>query len=212
MCNSPYSPRARARTLSTDSSVCFRRSRTSSRKSFPSAVSVTPRELRRRRSTPISSSKSWICRLNAGCATRTRAAALVKFNASPTARKYRRCRSSTEQFYHAGKAWQHNKHGIGRIQNARPPFSKPNNERKTMKKNVIDIIERFQTHHALREERELKNSHASRNGAVAPSAPDKIGMPEDSDKNVDINHSQPNESTHDVELPTPHAERFVRTI
>jgi hypothetical protein len=40
--------------------------------------------LRRKRSTPISSSKSWICRLNAGCATRSCAAALVKFNASPT--------------------------------------------------------------------------------------------------------------------------------
>src|SRR3981081_2137283 len=118
MCNSPYSPRARARTLSTDSSACFNSSRTSSRKSFPSAVSVTPRALSRRRSTPISSSRSWICRLNAGCATRSRAAALVKFNASPTARKYRRCRSSTARFYHAGKASRHNKHGIGRIQNA----------------------------------------------------------------------------------------------
>ena len=31
-----------------------------------------------------------------------------------------------------------------------------------MKNNVIDIIERFQTHHALQEERELKNLHASR--------------------------------------------------
>jgi len=81
-----------------------------------------------------------------------------------------------------------------------------------MKKNVIDIIQRFQTHHALQEERERKNSHASANGAVAPSIPGKTGMPEDSDKNVDINHSQPNESTQDVELPTPHAERFVRTI
>ena len=37
-----------------------------------------------------------------------------------------------------------------------------------MKKNVIDIIELFQTHHALEEERELKNSHA----------PDKNGMSE----------------------------------
>jgi hypothetical protein len=40
---------------------------------------------------------------------------LVKFNASPTARKYRRCRSSTAQFHHAEKASQRNKHGIGRI-------------------------------------------------------------------------------------------------
>src|SRR6478672_8663505 len=72
-------------------------SRTSSRKSFPSAVSVTPRGLRRRRSTPISSSKSCTCRLKAGCATRSCAAALVKLKASPTARKYRRCRSSIAQ-------------------------------------------------------------------------------------------------------------------
>jgi len=43
--------------------------------------------------------------------------------------------------------------------------------------NVIDIIERFQTHHALQEEREMKNSHASRNGAVAPGVPDKNGLP-----------------------------------
>jgi hypothetical protein len=47
-----------------------------------------------------------------------------------------------------------------------------------MKKNVIDIIQSFQTHHALQEERELKNSHAARNGAVAPGAPDKNGIPE----------------------------------
>ena len=44
-------------------------------------------------------------------------------------------------------------------------------------RNVIDIIERFQTHHALREEREMKNFHASTNGAVVP---DKNGMPEQS--------------------------------
>ena len=47
-----------------------------------------------------------------------------------------------------------------------------------MKKSVIDIVESFQTHHALQEERELKNSHASRNGAVPPSAPNKNGIPE----------------------------------
>jgi len=46
--------------------------------------------------------------------------------------------------------------------------------------NVIDIIERFQTHHALREEREMKNFHASTNGEVAPGVPDKNGMPEKS--------------------------------
>jgi hypothetical protein len=49
-----------------------------------------------------------------------------------------------------------------------------------MKTNVMDIVERFQTHHALQEERELNNSHASGNGAVAPSVPEKNGMPENS--------------------------------
>jgi hypothetical protein len=54
---------------------------------------------------------------------------------------------------------------------------KTHNERKTMKNSVIDIVQRFQTHHALQEEREL-NSHASRNGAVPPSVPDNNGIPE----------------------------------
>lgn len=47
-----------------------------------------------------------------------------------------------------------------------------------MKKNVIDIIQSFQTHHALQEERQLKNSHAHGNGAAAPGALDKNGIPE----------------------------------
>src|SRR5215470_19947958 len=118
MCSSPYSPRARARVFSTDSSTRFNSSRTSSRKSFPSAVSVTPRGLRRKRSTPISSSRSCTCRLNAGCATRRRAAALVKFKTSPTTRKYRRCRSSIADIHYAEKASQCEEHGIGQIQNA----------------------------------------------------------------------------------------------
>jgi hypothetical protein len=33
--------------------------------------------------------------------------------------------------------------------------------------SVIDIVERFQTKHALEEERETKNFHLSTNGAVA---------------------------------------------
>ena len=37
-----------------------------------------------------------------------------------------------------------------------------------MNNNLLDIIERFQTHHALQEEREMKDPHASTNGAVAP--------------------------------------------
>jgi len=36
--------------------------------------------------------------------------------------------------------------------------------------NIINIVERFQMHHALQEEREFKNSHLSRNGTSARSA------------------------------------------
>ena len=35
------------------------------------------------------------------------------------------------------------------------------------RRGVIDIVERFQTKHALQEERETKNLHPSTNGAVA---------------------------------------------
>ena len=42
-----------------------------------------------------------------------------------------------------------------------------------MSNNVIDIIERFQTRHALQEEREMKNFNASRNGAPTQGVPDK---------------------------------------
>jgi len=44
-----------------------------------------------------------------------------------------------------------------------------------MSNNVIDIIERFQTRHALQEEREMNNFHASTNDAVAPGIPDENG-------------------------------------
>ena len=44
-----------------------------------------------------------------------------------------------------------------------------------MSKNLIDIIERFQTRHALQEEREMNNFHAARNGAVAAGMPDENG-------------------------------------
>ena len=37
------------------------------------------------------------------------------------------------------------------------------------RRSVIDIVERFQTKHALQEERKTKNFHPSTNGAVAPS-------------------------------------------
>jgi hypothetical protein len=40
-------------------------------------------------------------------------------------------------------------------------------------KNIMDIIERFQTHHALKEEREMENSHASGNGAAPSNVRDK---------------------------------------
>ena len=43
-------------------------------------------------------------------------------------------------------------------------------------RNVIDIIARFQTEHALQEERERKTLHASPNGAVISGAPDKKGI------------------------------------
>jgi hypothetical protein len=42
--------------------------------------------------------------VSSDAAPRGCAAALVKFNASATAKKYRRCSSSTAQFYHAEKA------------------------------------------------------------------------------------------------------------
>ena len=37
------------------------------------------------------------------------------------------------------------------------------------RRSVIDIVERFQTKHALQGEQEIKNFHPSTNGAVAPS-------------------------------------------
>jgi hypothetical protein len=49
-------------------------------------------------------------------------------------------------------------------------------QRKTIKMNIIDIVERFQMLHALQEEREFKNSHASRNGTGARSAPTTNGI------------------------------------
>jgi NAD(P)-dependent dehydrogenase (short-subunit alcohol dehydrogenase family) len=44
------------------------------------------------------------------------------------------------------------------------------------RRSVVDIVERFQTQHALQEEREMKNSHPSINGATAPGVIDKNGM------------------------------------
>jgi quercetin 2,3-dioxygenase len=61
---------------------------------IPASESCTPRELRSNKVAPSSSSRSRICRLNAGCATRNRAAAFVKFDNSATVTKYRKCRRS----------------------------------------------------------------------------------------------------------------------
>ena len=44
------------------------------------------------------------------------------------------------------------------------------------RRNVIDIIARFQTEHALQEERERKTLHASPNGTVISGPPDKKGI------------------------------------
>jgi len=41
------------------------------------------------------------------------------------------------------------------------------------RRSVVDIVERFQTQHALQEEREMKNLHPSTNGGAAPSIADK---------------------------------------
>ena len=46
-----------------------------------------------------------------------------------------------------------------------------------MSGNIVDIIERFQTRHALQEEQEMKNFNASRNGAPTQGVPDKNAMP-----------------------------------
>ncbi len=44
------------------------------------------------------------------------------------------------------------------------------------RRNVIDIIERFQTRHALQEEHEMKNFNASTDGGSTQGVPDKDGM------------------------------------
>jgi hypothetical protein len=48
------------------------------------------------------------------------------------------------------------------------------------RRSVIDIVERFQTQHALQEEREMNNFHVSTNGSLAPGVPDKNGTPRNS--------------------------------
>jgi hypothetical protein len=46
------------------------------------------------------------------------------------------------------------------------------------RRSVVDIVERFQTQHALQEEREMKNLHPSKNGMVFAGASDKNGTSE----------------------------------
>jgi hypothetical protein len=75
-------------------SACRSSASASSSSSSPSAVRVTPLGLRRKRSTPISSSRSCTCRLKAGWAMRSLVAALVKLRARATATKYRKWRNS----------------------------------------------------------------------------------------------------------------------
>jgi hypothetical protein len=60
-----------------------------------------------------SSSCRWLFTVSTAHQLEVVFAILVKFNASPTVKKYRRCRSSTAHFLHAAKAWLRNKHGIG---------------------------------------------------------------------------------------------------
>jgi len=45
------------------------------------------------------------------------------------------------------------------------------------RRNVINIIERFQTRHALQEEHEMKNFNASTDREPTQGVPDKNGMP-----------------------------------
>ena len=64
-----------------------------------------------------------------------------------------------------------------------------------MSGNIIDIIERFQTRHALQEEQEMKNFNASRNGAPAQGVPDKNAMPRNS-----IFETQKNINTKQIQI------------
>jgi len=45
------------------------------------------------------------------------------------------------------------------------------------RRSVIDIVERFQTQHALQEEREMKDFRHLSNGAADPGVPDNNGTP-----------------------------------
>jgi hypothetical protein len=64
--------------------------------------------------------------------------------------------------------------------------------------NVIDIIERFQTRHALQEEQEMKNFNVSTGGAATQGVPDKNEMPNGifgTQKSINTKEVQPNGET-----------------
>ena len=69
--------------------------RASGRKTRPAWVRLTDLAVRSSNRTPISSSRSRICRLSAGCEMCNFNAARETFSVSATETKYRRCRSST---------------------------------------------------------------------------------------------------------------------
>ena len=87
-CSSVSPLPAIARTFPTASSVCFRIARASSRNARPASVRRTDLAVRSSNCTPISSSRSRICRLNDGCETCNRCiAARETFSISATATK-----------------------------------------------------------------------------------------------------------------------------
>jgi hypothetical protein len=83
-----------------------------------SAVRVTPRGLRIKRSTPISSSRSCTWRLRAGCATRNSAAARVKCRLGLPPRSNVGAEVPMESHY-AGKAWPCKEQSISRLKSDR---------------------------------------------------------------------------------------------
>src|SRR5205085_359337 len=71
----PTTPRLDPRACSNASSTCWRMCRAEARHTSPAGVSTMPFGTRSNSSTSISRSRSWICRVSAGCASRSRLAA-----------------------------------------------------------------------------------------------------------------------------------------
>jgi hypothetical protein len=63
------------------------------------------------------------------------------------------------------------------------------------RRNLIEIIERFQTRHALEEEHETKDFDAPRNGEPTQGMPDKNAMPGNS-----IFETQKNINTKQIQI------------